>query len=101
MVAAAFLAGCTSQPSVETPTDIPVARDGDVWVVGIGYPTGEWFECFKDDSVAEAIMTTSLPSSAASATFTPEATEKDVRRVLDCLGRSLTGGTVSVTTRSG
>lgn len=96
MIAVALLAGCAA----EVPAELPAAGEGDAWVVGIRYPQGEWSECFEDDSVAEALMTADMPASGATATFTRGAREEDVRRVLGCLDRSLTGGTVTVTTRS-
>lgn len=92
MVPVLLLAGCAEDRRAE----IPAAGADEVWVVGIGHPRGEWTSCFEDDSVAESLMTADLPSSSASATFTPQAREEDVRRVLDCLDRSLTGGDVSV-----
>lgn len=92
MVAVVLLAGCAEERNPE----VPAAGAGDVWVVGIGYPEGEWVPCFEDDSVAETLMTADMPASSASATFTPQASEEDVRRVLDCLDRSLTGGDVGV-----
>ncbi|WP_024288545.1 hypothetical protein [Cellulomonas sp. KRMCY2] len=96
MVVVALLAGCAAG----VPAEIPEAGEDDVWVVGIGYPQGEWAGCFEDDSVAEALMTADMPASSATATFTRGAREEDVRRVLGCLDRSLTGGAVTVTTRS-
>lgn len=82
------------------PADVPERRDGDVWVVGISHPRGGWSACFDDDAVAESLMTADLPSSGASATFAVDASESDVRRVLGCLDRTLTGGEVTVRVRS-
>ncbi len=76
--------------------EVPAAGAGEVWVVGIGYPEGDWAGCFEDDSVAQSLMSADMPASRAAATFTPQASEEDVRRVVDCLDRSLTGGDVSV-----
>lgn len=95
-VAAVVVAGC----GATVPSDVPSRADGEVWVVGIGDPRGGWSECFDDDAVAESLMTADLPTSGASATFRAAASEEDVRRVLDCLDRALTEGTVSVTTRA-
>lgn len=92
MVAGVLLAGCAG----ERAADVPAAGADEVWVVGIGYPEGEWASCFEDDSIAQSLMTFDMPTSSATATFTAEARELDVRRVLDCLDRSLTGGDVSV-----
>ncbi|MFS0698663.1 hypothetical protein AB6N24_01685 [Cellulomonas sp. 179-A 4D5 NHS] len=82
------------------PADVPELRDGDVWVVGISHPRGGWSVCFDDGAVAESLVTADLPTSGASATFAVGASESDVRRVLGCLNRHLTGGEVAVTTRS-
>jgi hypothetical protein len=79
---------------VQVPTH---GGDGEVWVVGIRHPQGDWASCFDDDSIASSLMTADLPSSGGSATFTPDAREGDVRRVLTCLDRSLTSGTAAVT----
>ena len=93
MTAVVLLAGCVAERHPQT----PAAKAGEVWVVGIGYPEGEWASCFEDDSVAESLMTADLPASSATAAFTPQASAKDVRHALDCLDHSLTGGDVSVT----
>ncbi|WP_182113531.1 hypothetical protein [Actinotalea sp. JY-7876] len=91
VVAILSLAGCAQER-----WEVPATGPGEVWFVGMAYPEGDWTPCVDDDSVAESHMTADMPTSRAAATFTPEADEDDVRRVLDCLDRSLTGGDVSV-----
>lgn len=80
------------------PVQVPArGGDGEVWVVGIRHPRGDWATCFDDDTISSSLMTADLPTSGASATFTPTAQEANVRRLLNCLDRSLTSGTVAVT----
>lgn len=82
-LAVVLLVGCAEERHAET----PAAGADEVWVVGIGYPKGEWTSCFDDELIAESLMT---------ATFRPRASEEGVRRVVDCLDRSLAEGDVSV-----
>lgn len=79
------------------PHELPALRAGEVWIVALRYPEGDWSGCFDDDSVAQALMTADLPVSAATATLGPDAREADVHRILACVDRRLTGGTITVT----
>lgn len=82
------------------PGDAPEIPEGGPWVVEIRHPRGDLGAC-DDDAVAESLMTADAPPSSATIAFEPWASDADVRRVLDCLDRSLTGGEITVTTRPG
>lgn len=94
-VALVLLAGC----GPDVPGEVPARGDGEVWVVSLDHPEGDWAVCLTDEAVADSVMTADVPTSAASATFGASAGEEDVRRVLDCLDRALTGGDAGVTAR--
>lgn len=95
MITAVLLVGCAQARGAE----VPPTGAGEVWVVEIGYPEGDWATCFEDDAVARSVTTLDLPASRATATLTADADEHDVRRILDCLDGSRSGGDVSVTAR--
>lgn len=92
LLALSGLAGCGSS------MEVPALHEGEVWIIGIADPRGDWSECFSDDSIEQALTTADMPASSSTATFRQEAEEGDVRKVMACLDRSLTGGEVAVTT---
>jgi hypothetical protein len=92
-LALSALAGLGSRP-LAIPTDGP-------WLITLGYPEGDWSTCLDDAAITDSIMSADLPTSSVSAQTVPEATAADVRRVVGCLSRSMTGGTVQVTTARG
>jgi len=85
-LALSALAGLGARPQ-QIPDDGP-------WAVQLTDPEGDWAPCLDDPVVTGP--TTSGPT--VTALFTPDATEADVQRVLDCLSDAMTGGTVQVGT---
>jgi len=89
-LALSALAGLGSQPP-RIPPEGP-------WVVALEYPEGAWQGCLEDPSLTDGRMTADLPVTRATARTVPDATAADVRRVVDCLARGMTGGSVHVST---
>ena len=75
------------------PVGIP---DEGPWAIALSSPEGEWTGCLDDPAMSEPLMSSDLPVSRVVAASAPGATEADVRRVVDCLSASLTGGTIEV-----
>ena len=79
--------------SGSAPTSIPASGP---WSISLSHPEGAWDACLNDPAIAEGVMSSDLPVSRVVANSAEDASEADVRRVLDCLSGALTGGTVEV-----
>jgi hypothetical protein len=80
------------------PQGIP---DEGPWAIALSHPEGDWSRCLDDPAMTDPLMTSDLPVSRVVAGSAAGATEADVRRVVDCLSATLTGGTIEVSQAGG
>ncbi len=68
------------------------------WLIGLERPEGGWSACLDDPALTEGFMSADEPVSAVTVQTVPGATVADVRRVADCLSRTMTGGSAHIRT---
>ena len=85
-LALSALAGLGARPR-GIPSDGP-------WAILLTAPVGEWSTCVDDPAMTDPIT----GEDRVTVVSAPGATEADVRRVVECLSTTLTGGTIEVGT---
>jgi len=70
------------------------------WGIALSYPEGDWSSCLDDPAVLDGLTSADIPVSRVTARSAPGATEADLRRIVDCLSSSMTGGSIDVGTSS-